>query len=453
MRRAVALLLISCIVLLAVPMQIGFGQQKKAPEDYMWGINVFHPFSVPSMQTVGEFDHDVPNLLSDGHVGWVRFNIKWRDIMPRERWGIIPGQSDPVWTPYDTMITALREKGIKLLAIVACGQIDMVSKDPTEVGPDEYIRVAGELTRAIVERYKDKISIWQIENEVNAWSGHASLLFRFRNVSDSYWLNPTQNGFREQLMETLYRSVKAADENAKVAVAIHYGAWAWEIVGYHEAYIPKNYDILGLTIYSHYMNIIPPILTPLQVAADYVKNAIKFAEANGRPIIVVETGFPSGDFGVQRNSYWTQDGQRSFVSAFVDEAMDHTNVIIGFFYFKFRDTNPPGFSVSIGSQAQEDFFGLINYQGQPKLAWPSYGQKIVEYTPIKPAEVLLPYTWLVVPVVVAAIALAILVTRRRRKRPQTLPTNVVEAFVYCINCGRPRPQFASYCSSCGSKQK
>jgi hypothetical protein len=413
--KRLAIILIIMVLLTSTP--TGLGQEKKAPENFMWGINVFHPFPVPSYQQIGEFSSDTPNVLSENHLAWVRFNIKWRDLMPPEKWGLIPASDDPVWQPYDNMIDGLTSKGIGLLAVVACGQVDMVSKDPSEVGPDEYIRVAGQLTKAIVERYKNRIHYWAIENEVNAWAGHASILFRFRNTTDQYWLNPSLNGFRSTLMETLYRNVKDADSSAKVVATIHYGAWAGEITGFQDTYIPSDYDILGVTLYSHYMNILPPYLTPEQVAKDYVASAVKFSEANGQPVIVLETGFPSGQFGYT-NTYWTDDGQARFVSAFVDYAIDQPNAIKGIFFYRFRDTNAPGFSVTIGSQPQEDFFGLVDFTGRMKPSWLAYGQKIIEYTPVAGVQ---PYIYYALVAIIGAAAIAGLLVYRRKRKSRESP--------------------------------
>jgi hypothetical protein len=415
--KPLGVLLIVLVLLALTP--TGLGQEKKAPENYMWGINVFHPFPVPHYQQIGEFEADTPSVLSENHLTWVRFNIKWRDLMPPERWGIVPASNDPVWLPYDNVINGLAREGIGLLAIVACGQVDMVSRNPADVGSDEYIRVAGQLTHAIVERYKDRIHFWEIENEVNAWAGHASILFRFRNTTDQYWLNPSRNGFRDNLMETLYRNVKDADKNAKVVAAIHYGAWAGEIIGFHDNYIPKDYDVLGVTIYSDYMNVIPPYLTPEQVAEDYVSRAVKFSTANGRPIVVLETGFPSSIY-YYKNPYWTDEGQQRFVSAFVDAAVNYPNVIQGIFFYRFRDTNPSGFSVTIGSQPQEDFFGLVDFAGRMKTSWLAYGQKIIQYTPTKEAQPFFTYAIIVALLIAigAAGVLLVFIRRKRRRKNQ-----------------------------------
>ena len=450
------LLILALVVF--VPMQIGLAQEKKAPENYMWGINVFHPFPVPAYHQIGEFGSHTPDVLSANHLTWVRFNIKWRDLMPPEKWGVIPASNDPVWQPYDVMIDGLARKGIGLLAIVACGQIDMVSKNPSDVGADEYIKVAGQLTKAIVARYKDRIHYWALENEVNAWEGHASILFRFRKTTDQYWLNPSLNGFRDNLMETLYRSVKDADKDAKTVAPIHYGAWAGEITGFHDSYIPRNYDVLGVTLYSDYMNIVPPYLTPEQVAQDYVSRATKFSTANGRPVIVLETGFPSGEYRY-KNPYWTEDGQQRFVSAFATAAMDHTDAILGFYFYRFRDTNPPGFSVTIGSQPQEDFFGLVDFAGRMKPSWLAYGQKIITYAASKEmlpfyANLILSYApWIAV--VAAGLVVVLLVLRRRRKSgtfSQKQPSQMVRRQPpFCPNCGKPTtlyPKLGYYCDSC-----
>ena len=411
-------LVVLALVVLA-PMQIGFAQEKKAPENYMWGINVFHPFAVPGYHQIGEFGFDTPDVLSANHLTWVRFNIKWRDLMPPDRWGVIPASNDPVWQPYDAMVDGLARKGIGLLAVVACGQVDMISKNPADVGADEYIKVAGQLTKAIVARYKDRIHYWALENEVNAWAGHASILFRFRKTTDPYWLNPSLNGFRDRLMETLYSNVKAADKDAKTVAPIHFGAWAGEIVGFHDNYIPRNYDVLGVTLYSDYMNIFPPYLTPEQVASEYVSKATKFSAANGRPVIVLETGFPSNQYGYS-NSYWSDEGQQRFVSTFVDAAIDHPDAIQGTFFYRFRDTNPAGFSVTIGSQPQEDFFGLVDFAGRMKPSWLAYGRKIIEYTPSKGVE---SYIYYIIAVILIAITIVgVLVVRGRRKRRRTSPS-------------------------------
>jgi hypothetical protein len=445
--------LLALLVLANINMVVA--DELRVPGDFMWGINIFHPFSIPDMHAVGEYEPQTPSVLTENHLAWVRFNIKWRDLMPPEKWGQIPSQDDPLWGPYDSMISGLAEKNVGLLAIVACGQFDMVSRNPGDVGPDEYIRVAGQLTKAIVERYKTKVSIWQIENEVNAWAGHASIFFRFREITDPYWANPSQAQFRDRLLDALYQSVKEADGKAIVTVAIHYGAWSGEIFGFKDDYIPQNYDLLGVTLYSHYMNIVPPILSPEQVANDYVEKAVQFSVENRRPVVVLETGFPSGDFGVRRNEYWTEEGQSRFVSAFVDGAALQSDIIKGIFFYHYRDTNQPGFAVSIGSQAQEDFFGFVDYQGRPKLSWQAYGQKITEYTPAPTIVTLTPYLYAAIALgaVFSVVAIVLLTRKRRRQVPRAMPFHSPTGEEgYCWNCGKPLPDYAEFCSSCGSKR-
>jgi hypothetical protein len=274
------------------------------------------------------------------------------------------------------MVQKFHDEGVGMIAIISCGQIDMIPQredatncmNPSVVGAENYISNAVALTEAVVTRYKDKIKFWQIENEVNAWPGHA-MLMGFRARFEWYWLVPDWRNFRERLLSELYYAVKKADPSAQVIACISYVAWHPTLGLSPTWHVPRLYDCLGVTVYSHYLD---SVSSPEIVARNYVRQAYEFSILCGEPVIILEAGYPSANIG-----YWSEDGQRRFVETISEEVMFYSHNIKGLFIYRYRDSNPPGTSLSRMSFPQEDYFGLVRYDGAAKSAWKAYGNKIL----------------------------------------------------------------------------
>ena len=252
--------------------------------------------------------------------------------------------------PLDDLVNTLTSKGVGVVPVVACGYQRML---PQGLEPDPnrtlYLKRASIHTRLLVRHWKSQVKCWQIENEPNWWSEHEAGGWR----SGLSWIQ--EHGFRQELLGTLNDGVHTEDPNATTIVNLEADAKTLE-PGAYSSYC----DILGLDFYPNYKSA-HPINTRVLKLGDEV------AKALGKPVMVSETGYPSGPSVLG----YSPDRQSEYVEGSTRQAYSLDGVT-GIGIWRYVDTSWRSFP------PQENHFGLFDSRGGPKPAWIAYSRVIKE---------------------------------------------------------------------------
>jgi hypothetical protein len=252
--------------------------------------------------------------------------------------------------PMDELVAGLTSRGIGVVPVVACGYQRML---PHGLEPDHnkaiYVKRAVTHTRLLVRHYRSQIRSWQIENEPNWWTEHVAGGWR----SGISWAE--DHKFRQELLQSLNEAVHEEDPNATTIVNLEADSKALAAASYS-----PYCDLLGLDFYPNYKRAYP-------VSPGVTKLADQIGKTLEKPVIISETGYPSGPSVLG----YSPDRQAEYVENAVREAFDFRNVT-GIGIWRYIDTSWRSFP------PQENHFGLIDNQGNPKTAWNAYSRIIRE---------------------------------------------------------------------------
>ena len=256
-------------------------------------------------------------------------------------------QSYSQW-PLDDLVNTLTSRGVGVVPVIACGYQRMLPQglepDPNR---DLYLKRASIHAQLMVRHYKDRIKSWQIENEPNWWAEHEAGGWR----SGFAWVH--EHGFRHELLQTLNDTVHREDPSARTIINLEADAMVLD-PGIYSSYC----DILGLDFYPNY-KISHPINTKVLKLADRV------AKKLSKPVMVSETGYPSGPSLLA----YSAESQAKYVSDACREAYGLGGVT-GIGIWRFIDTAWRSFP------PQENHFGLFDNKGKPKAAWSEFSKVI-----------------------------------------------------------------------------
>ncbi len=242
------------------------------------------------------------------------------------------------WTGWETRVQEAQTAGLAVLPIVGhgySGNLPWVAGEkatPDALGREEYLARQYLVTRATVERFdadgeqdapgNPRVDLWQIENEVNQAFLTAVFGWRhpsFLNAFQSAWAD---TAFVQKLVEVLATAVRDADTEALTVANFHsdvhpqinrdFGqpAW-WEWLSDWHPFL----DVVGLDAYPNYY-----VADPVQgdALAERIKTLTE--HACGRPVIVMETGYPSGpaeqrEFSEEKQAQYFEQAFESAVGA------------------------------------------------------------------------------------------------------------------------------------------
>ncbi|MDE1853346.1 MAG: hypothetical protein KGI38_06320 [Thaumarchaeota archaeon] len=281
-------------------------------------------------------------------VDFVRCWFPWRffepNPIPLESLDGMPDMSYTSW-PTDGLVKSLTNQGISLMPVLACGYQRMLPHGLTpDSGREDYIRRATFHARQVVRHYKDTVKTWQIENEPNWWRMHEAGGWR----TGAAWLEG--GSFTDELLESLNTAVHEEDSGATTMINLEADEERPKIAEYS-----KYCDVIGLDFYPNYKTSEP-------VDPSVLRKADEFANEAGKPLMIAETGYPSGPSPLG----YTEDKQADYVEGALREAYSLDKVTaIGI--WRYLDTSWRSFP------PQENHFGLIDEKEGPKAAWYRYG--------------------------------------------------------------------------------
>ena len=281
---------------------------------------------------------------SDLKVDFVRCWFNWRFFepspVPEDSLDSLLEESYQKW-PLDGMVNTLVNRGIEIVPVLGCGYERML---PMGLNVDKdrslYLKRLAIHVRLLIRRYKGKVKHWQIENEPNWWRMHVEGGWR----SGVSWLDP--RGFREDLLKTLNDAVHEEDPAAMTIINLEGDGGMKDLNVY-----PEYADVLGLDFYPNYK-----AASPINI--DIFDKARDFAKQIGKPVIISETGYPSGP----RLLGYSEARQAQYVKMAFEKAYS-LDGINGIAIWRHRDTTWRSFP------PQENRFGLKESKGRPKPAW------------------------------------------------------------------------------------
>jgi hypothetical protein len=293
------------------------------------------------------------DTLVDAGVSFVRCWFPWKYFepypVPESSLDQLLEQSYDQW-PMDDLVSTLTRRGIGVVPVIACGYHRML---PQGLEPDPnralYLKRVSIHARLMVRHYKDRIKSWQIENEPNWWAEHEAGGWR----SGLAWVH--EHGFRHELLQTLNNAVHSEDPSGTTIINLEADA-AILHPGVYLAYC----DILGLDFYPNYKISHPINTKALRVAEQAAKKL-------GRPVMISETGYPSGPSLLG----YSADSQAKYVADACRVAHELDGVT-GIGIWRYVDTAWRSFP------PQENHFGLFDNKGNPKPAWAEFSKVIKE---------------------------------------------------------------------------
>jgi hypothetical protein len=291
-------------------------------------------------------------------VRFIRPTLGWRQLQPvaavegltvadlRADATLVADWADTAdWTSHDLRVSDLVDAGIEPVPIVGHGYSTTLPDfgagraTPDALGRQEYLAQQYRQTRAVVERYdadgvddapgSPRIALWQTENELN--QAFLTAVFGWRSPGFTSALGSAWQdwAFLTDLLSTLRLAVLDADPTARTVMNFHtdvhegigaaFGVPSWQasITDWSD-----QMDVIGFDAYPNYYESQPQRGS---VVGERVAEVVALAE--GKPVMVIETGYPTGPselgFNAADQAVFLEEALESSVAAGAE----------GFFWF------------------------------------------------------------------------------------------------------------------------
>lgn len=366
----------------------------EAPAVGLWGFShcAFYDSWYP--WSGGTFQQRLERLtadLVDSGANSFRPHIHWRQVEPSlvaslKNPGDVTGEMvgeyaaggpGVDWGSYDMMVDSLVDAGIEPHIVLGAAydfQLPTLRRGdgrtlavPDNLGHDRYLAHVHLHARAAVRRYRDRVHLWQIENELNV-AGETMLFFRWR--SGRSWLD---RGFLTALIEVLSDAVRREDPAAlashnfhtdiKVVPGIH--DWRGDVT----RWLPFI-DVVGVDGYPNYVFGWP---SRGHAIGKKVTEAVRVS--SGRTVMVLESGYPVRPgyrgFNEARQAEYARDALLSARQAGAR----------GFYYYVM--CSPEGYPVE-GPwsdrflQSVEPWWGMVRRDDSRRPAWFAYKRAMAD---------------------------------------------------------------------------
>jgi hypothetical protein len=252
--------------------------------------------------------------------------------------------------PLDIFVNEMNEADIGIIAVIGDGYDRFLPKKVQTGDLDAYNKRLIRASTEIVRHYKDKVKVWQIENEPDWWKAHVMAGWR----SGMIWLREEN---QEPMLSSLSEMVR--NECPKSTIVINIASSGpnvkWDMYA-------KYCDIIGVDPYPSYIR---PDMTDVSEIASVSREANK---ATGLPIYIIETGYPTGPNLLGFN----EKNQSKYVASACKYATSNDEVK-GLGMYRFSDSYWKSFPT------QENYFGLLTIQGEPKPGWKEYVRQIKRF--------------------------------------------------------------------------
>lgn len=279
--------------------------------------------------------------LKQSGINFVRTWFQWNLFEPH-----IDQDTTITQFPLDDFVRELTDAGIEILGVIGNGYQRFLPEGLDADRLSEYLFRLKESSQQILSRYKGKVSAWQIENEPNWWMEHYATHWRTGEI----WLEP---GIQDAILPELSQLVRETDPKSTVIINLEadHERTQWK-------YYTKFCDVLGLDFYPNYSHSSP-------VDASKIASATEIKQKAGCSVFIAETGYPSAPIILG----YDKDKQSDYIRQACEVARS-TDGIEGLCMWKLSDTYWHSFP------DQENHFGLLEKNGNPKPAWTEYLEQI-----------------------------------------------------------------------------
>jgi len=276
------------------------------------------------------------------------------------------------WADYDHLVQASAAAGIELHLVLGGGYhfalpwFEHLTSGmkflPSVVGREHYLAHLYLHARAVVRRYREHITLWQIENELNG-AGETKSFVRWR--LGKLWWNWS---FLTAIMETLYKAVKTESDRALVSHNFVTDFrrlpglldWKKDIRRWMNLV-----DIVGVDRYPDY------VLGHWSRGAAVARTVEKTMDLAGdKPVMVLEAGYPTAP------SYrgFSEERQARYIETAIESSFKAGAQ--GYYYYNL--VSPEGqmrwFQGETLFEKIEPWWGLIRADGTRKPAFEAYRQ-------------------------------------------------------------------------------
>ncbi|OGL48232.1 MAG: hypothetical protein A2161_07630 [Candidatus Schekmanbacteria bacterium RBG_13_48_7] len=348
---------------------------------------------------------EVVPLAAELGARWIRGKVSWDDVEPEiliQTLTVADVKANPAmiiyyinthdWSYSDTWLAEMKNNGMEPLMIIGHGYSTTLPYfngqriTPDILGRENYLGHIYLFTRAAVERYNGDgeydapgglvVKYWQLENELNQAFFTALWGWRTPSFMDALGSAWQDWNFVTELLATLYEAVKIEDPLALTTVNFHTDVPA-EI---NQSFLLPSWqdsirlwlpwvDFIGIDAYPNYY--IPEPVNG-EILAQRIAEA--YERGCGKPVVVIETGYPSGP--PERGYNETLQAQ------YIQEAFDAavSAGALGFFLFGVKTGETHGIIITPEDIANLEYLADLYNQGLPipLIAWALLNQDYIQ---------------------------------------------------------------------------
>ncbi len=199
----------------------------------------------------------------------------------------------------------------------------------TAVSAEEYLYNLKIFAHATVRKFAPYISMWQIENELNA-AGFAAAIPEWWRKGDLW----QDDAFRNRVWEILVTAVRVEDPQAQITHNLHMLGFMQGLENWID-----DMDVVGFSFYPNQLTALPNLGFSVGEYVWAVRRALKGLNQGDKPVWIIETGFP----GIERDDppsplrldedllYFSESRQADYIKMAVSSAVE--NGARGFFYY------------------------------------------------------------------------------------------------------------------------
>ena len=262
--------------------------------------------------------------------------------------------------PLDNFVSKMNEHGIGIIGVLGNGYNRFLPEGIETNNIDEFLKRLVYSSTHIVRHYKDKVKLWQIENEPNWWRAHHTIQWRKGRI----WL---ETNSQEAILSALHNVVRTECPDGRIMINLEADSKRFRFASlFPRLTAPMDWrlyskycDILGLDLYPNYYRSNPIDASLLGRTATEAK------KKTGLPIFIIETGYPTGPHALG----YSEANQAKYIRSACEEAFS-CDAITGLGWFRFSDSYWRSFPFP------ENHFGLLTKEGAPKLGWNGYLNEI-----------------------------------------------------------------------------
>ncbi len=338
-------------------------------QNYSFGFSVAESFLPLSSAELNARMDDLVAL----HIGWLRFDIDWSSVQ-----GLNSTIFD--WTAIDNLISAANSHHIKLMPVIDSTPpwARPANCTSNKWCPPADNNAFANFAKAVVQRYTPQgVHTWEIWNEPNI---------------NSFWQSGPNSSAYANLLTATYNAIKSVDSSATVisaglAPAATQGSTISPVdflTSMYQAGAKNYFDAVGFHPYSFpAMPSYYAVWNAWSQMSSTPTSLRSVMSANGdsaKQIWLTEYGAPTGGPGAVADvNNYNFSASPDHVTEALQASMyqDSINLVRGYswagpmFFYSYKD-------LGTSSSTNENFFGVIRYDGTQKPAYQTVKQLLAQ---------------------------------------------------------------------------